>query len=247
MLTVQLTLDQYEFELHGSTYMWIFFSSKYFSAAWSAIGWIGMQSHGNRGTTNIEATPWWVKAPTPTLLRVNCVSVLCVCMLSGFHCVWLLVIVWTVAHQASLSMGFSRQEYWSGLPFTSPGDLPDPGIERRSPSASALQGDSLPLSHQGSPISCSFSFSHVLQVWNTFNCHSESESDFILLMLKHTWTQKGNTPHVSPVGDIYSVFSKWVIGSCEVLLLDILYWQFILPPSPTSVVGQWWYSGCVGL
>ena len=110
------------------------------------------------GTTNIEATPWWVNAPTPMLLRVNCVSVLCVCMLSGFHCVRLLVIVWTVAHQASLSMGFSRQEYWSGLPFPSSGDLPDPGIERKSPAASALQGDSLPLSHQGSPISCSFSF-----------------------------------------------------------------------------------------
>ena len=46
---------------------------------------------------------------------------------------------WTVAHQASLSMGFSRQEYWSGLPFSSPGDLPDPGIKPRSP---ALQADS---------------------------------------------------------------------------------------------------------
>jgi len=48
---------------------------------------------------------------------------------------------WTVAHQASLSTGFSRQEYWSGLPFPSPGDLPDPGIKPRSP---ALQEDSSP-------------------------------------------------------------------------------------------------------
>ena len=47
---------------------------------------------------------------------------------------------WTVVHQAPLSMGFSRQEYWSGLPFPSPGDLPDPGIECQSP---ALQADSL--------------------------------------------------------------------------------------------------------
>ena len=47
---------------------------------------------------------------------------------------------WTVAHQAPLSMEFSRQEYWSGLPFPSPGYLPDPGIELRS---SALQADSL--------------------------------------------------------------------------------------------------------
>ena len=47
---------------------------------------------------------------------------------------------WTVAHQGPLSMGFSRQEYCSGLPFPSPGDLPDPGIESRSP---ALQADAL--------------------------------------------------------------------------------------------------------
>ena len=47
---------------------------------------------------------------------------------------------WTVAYQASLFMGFSRQEYWSGLPFTSPGDLPDQGIEPGSP---ALQADAL--------------------------------------------------------------------------------------------------------
>ena len=44
---------------------------------------------------------------------------------------------WTVAYQASLSMGFSRQEYWSGLPFPPPGDLPDPGIEPRSPALEA--------------------------------------------------------------------------------------------------------------
>ena len=53
----------------------------------------------------------------------------------------------TVAHQAPLFMGFSRQEYWSGLPFPSPGDLPDPGIESGSP---ALQTDSLPTELKGS-------------------------------------------------------------------------------------------------
>ena len=52
----------------------------------------------------------------------------------------LFVIPWTVARQAPLFMGFSRQEYWSGLPFPSPGDLPDPGIEPRSPT---LQADAL--------------------------------------------------------------------------------------------------------
>ena len=54
---------------------------------------------------------------------------------------------WTVACQAPLSMGFSRQEYWNGLPFPSPGDLPDPGMEHRS---SALQAEALPSEPPGS-------------------------------------------------------------------------------------------------
>ena len=49
---------------------------------------------------------------------------------------------WTVAGQAPLSMGFPRQEYWSGLPFPSPGDLPDPGIKSISPVAPALASSS---------------------------------------------------------------------------------------------------------
>ena len=62
--------------------------------------------------------------------------------------VQLCVTLWTAARKAPLSIGFSRQEYWSGLPCPPPGDLLDPGIE---PRFSALQADSLPLSHQGSP------------------------------------------------------------------------------------------------
>ena len=56
------------------------------------------------------------------------------------------VIPWTVACLAPLSMGFSGEGYWSGLPFPSPGDLPDPGIQPRSP---ALQADSLPTEQLG--------------------------------------------------------------------------------------------------
>ena len=56
---------------------------------------------------------------------------------------------WTVAFQAPLSMGFSRQEYWSGLPFPSPGNLPYPEVEPGSP---AMQADSLPIKLQGKPI-----------------------------------------------------------------------------------------------
>ena len=61
------------------------------------------------------------------------------CGMSLSH-VQLLVTTWTVAHQAPLSMGFSRQEHWSGLPCPPPGDLPNPGIKPRSPT---LLADSL--------------------------------------------------------------------------------------------------------
>ena len=61
--------------------------------------------------------------------------------MKSLSCVRLFATPWTVAHQPPLSMGFSRQEYWSGLPFPSLGALPNPGIESRSP---ALQADSLP-------------------------------------------------------------------------------------------------------
>ena len=57
--------------------------------------------------------------------------------------------LWTVARQAPLSMGFSRQEYWSGLPCCPPGDLPNPGIKPRSP---ALQEDSLSAELPGKPL-----------------------------------------------------------------------------------------------
>ena len=63
------------------------------------------------------------------------------CMLSCFRCVWPFATLWTVALQAPVSMGFSRQEYCSGLPHPPPGDLPDPGIESQPP---ALEADSLP-------------------------------------------------------------------------------------------------------
>ena len=61
----------------------------------------------------------------------------------------LFVTPWTVVYQGPLSMGFSRQEYWSGLPFPSPGDLPNPGTEPRSP---ALQADALPSEPPGKPL-----------------------------------------------------------------------------------------------
>ena len=78
--------------------------------------------------------------------------------------VQLFVTPWTIAYQAPLSMGFSRQEYWSGLPFPSPGDLPNSGIEPESP---ALQADALPSEPPGKPMEgegaiISFDFYNIL-------------------------------------------------------------------------------------
>ena len=66
--------------------------------------------------------------------------------------VWFFVTPWTVAHQASLSMEYSRQEYWSGLPFPSPGDLPHPGIKHQKKNLLHCRQILYHLSHQGSPI-----------------------------------------------------------------------------------------------
>ena len=66
--------------------------------------------------------------------------------------VWLLETSWTVACQAPLSVGFFRQEYWSGLPFLPPGDLSKPGIEPGSPASPALQAGSLPVESLGKPV-----------------------------------------------------------------------------------------------
>ena len=67
----------------------------------------------------------------------------------SLSCVRLFATPWTVAHQAPPSMRFFRQEYWSGLPFPSPEDLPDPGIKPRSP---ALQADALTSEPPGKPV-----------------------------------------------------------------------------------------------
>ena len=83
-----------------------------------------------------------------------CLNFACISSSNCFSsCVRLLATQLTVARQAPLSMGFSRQEYWSELPCPPPGDLPDPGIKPTSPVAPALQADCLPLSHRGSPSS----------------------------------------------------------------------------------------------
>ena len=74
------------------------------------------------------------------------------CKTSHLNCVGLFATLWTIAHQTALSMGFSRQEYWKGLPCPPPGHLPDPGIEPASLKAAALAGGFFTISaHLGSP------------------------------------------------------------------------------------------------
>ena len=110
-------------------------------------------------------------------LRENCkqMSLLLslMCSVSYYHCVQLLNCVqffetpWTIAHQAPLSMGFSRQEDWSGLPFPPPGDLPAPGIGLASP---ALV-DSLPL-HQLGGLAMWHLIARELPQWQPLLCTS---------------------------------------------------------------------------
>ena len=72
-------------------------------------------------------------------------------MLSGFNHVLLFATLWTIVPQGPLYMGFSRQEYWTGLSFPSPGDLPDPAIEPVSPASPALAGGFLTTELPGKP------------------------------------------------------------------------------------------------
>ena len=112
---------------------------------------------------------------------------MCVCMLSCFSSVQLCD-PWTGDSQSSLSMGFSRGEYWSGLPRTSLGDFPDPGTEPAPPASLALQADSLLLSHKGSPHSWIFK----QQVWQRGIKYAGilsliSSLRFNSLWFPHTW------------------------------------------------------------
>ena len=91
---------------------------------------------------------WHIECKTLTAWVI--IAYVSACLLSCFSCVQLFVTLWTVAQQAPLSMGFSRQDCWSGLPCPPPGYLPDPGIKPTSPVSPALLADSLLLSHKES-------------------------------------------------------------------------------------------------
>ena len=88
---------------------------------------------------------------TTSLFLLPCSGILvsCVCVIS---CFWLFATPWTVAHQPPLSMEFSRQEYWCGLPFPPPGDLPNPGTEPTSLASPAVEGGFFTTAPLGKPL-----------------------------------------------------------------------------------------------
>ena len=92
---------------------------------------------------------------------INIYTRMCVCVLS---CVWLFVTPWTAACQVALSMGFSRQEYRSGLPFPTPGNVLEPGVESVSLMSVALADRFFTRSHLGSPLFPTLPF-YLSYVW----------------------------------------------------------------------------------
>ena len=132
--------------------------------------------------------PYWIKitklevTTTWSILYQFCILHVWVCAQS-LNSVQLFVTPLT--HQASLSMGFPRQAYWTGLPFSPPGGLPDLGIKPTSPVCPALQVNFLPLSHLGSPL-----YSHHVYIFFFIDSHpihlSIKLCDIIYLMFHFT-------------------------------------------------------------
>ena len=103
---------------------------------------------------------WDIQEDQVTIITFNFPRVQCYVVVQSLSCVQLFVTLWTVACQAPLSMGFSRQEDWTWLPFPSPRDLADPRIEPGSPVFSA---DSIPVELQGEP--CSMLYQDIKNTW----------------------------------------------------------------------------------
>ena len=142
----------------------------------------------------------------------------------------------TVALQASLSVGFSKQEYCSGLPFSPLGDLPNPGIETVSPVSPALQVGSWPLSHLGSPL---LHWSHVQSLYRyTYICKCICAKSLHCVRLC-------DSMDCSPLGSsVHGIFPvrivEWVSISYVTLYWNIqphfTYWQWLVSDLEISEV-----------
>ena len=120
----------------------------------AAKAWCSQRNkHKNEKQTNKKPPKGWNAHPCNFQSGSETDSSGYECLLSSFSHVQFFVTLGTIAHQALLSMGFPKQEYWSGLPCPPPRDLPNPGIELASPVSFALQAVSLPLDHLVNPAS----------------------------------------------------------------------------------------------
>ena len=141
--------------------------------------------------------------------------------MKSLSCVWLFATPWTVAHQASLSIGFSRQESWSGLPFPSPGDLPNPGIEAASLMSPACIGR------------------WVLYHWATWEALQPfTQREITSLRLKIAPLQCHQEGHGKPLCRVRYRFSLNSI----LTLSTVSVWTWVWVDS-----GSWWWTGRPGV
>ena len=147
-------------------------------------------------------------------LRNSSTSLFVVCCLVAKSCPTLAT-PWTVARQALLSVGFSRQEYWSGLPFPSPGVLPDPGME---PGSSALQTYSLLPSHWGS-----LHLRYWLKVYFCFLASLEDLSQCSLGLCPCYWAPDlASDLDTSPVHPHWDRRSETALTTAQTILVQLL-------------------------
>ena len=123
---------------------------------------------------------------------------MCVCVCTNFICVQLFATLWTIVGQAPLSTGFSRQEYWSGLPCPSPGDLPDPGIEPTSLTSSALAVRPFTTSTTWEALVIAYEYI-ILQIRSDQISHSVVSDS-----LRHHESQHARPPCPSPTPEVHS-------------------------------------------
>ena len=154
------------------------------------------------------------------------------CMLSH---VWLFATLWTAVHQPPLSMGFPRQEYWSGLSFPTPGDLLDPGIKPRSPVSPALAGRFFTTATPGKPKVQAKTLRVILDSLLPFTHHGHSVRNSVVF----TFKIYQESDHFSPPSPLQSLWSNppspltWTIAELLTCVNFKLIAHFYLwPPLP---------------